>query len=459
MPNLRIFIFLFLSTLLLSCSASKKIATLKPEPDDAAPLVYENNYSYINMPVNIGLKDVESLINKNFSGLIFEDTDFEGDDVKMKVWKEAPIQVLEDKNQLKTVLPLKALVEYRLGNNKLSSIQTFNLNGTVTFISDVALTNWKLKTKTTLKSLYWKESPTMSLLGSKVPVTRVITPAIVLFKSAIEESVDAAIAKSMDFKPQVLDALQQICEPFLTNEAYESWLRVAPVELYTTNATLKDAKISFEMGLKCTLETLLGNKPESKFNRDKIVLKPVTKIPDNAVANIVAVSTYKEASRLMTKNFKGYVFGEGKRKVTVQNVEIWQKSNKMIIAMNLVGSVNGVIYLSGYPQYNEITKEVYFDKLEYVLDTKNVLAKSANWLAGNYMLTQLQERCRYNIEPNLEEGKKAVLGYLNNYSPMPGVFINGNVNNLSFQRIQLTNQAIVAFIKANGKVEVKVDGI
>jgi hypothetical protein len=48
---------------------------------------------------------------------------------------------------------------------------------------------------------------------------------------------------------------------------------------------------------------------------------------------------------------------------------------------------------------------------------------------------------------------------LKNYSPMPGVFVNGKIDDVQFQKIQLTNKAIIAFIKVNGNVKVAVDGI
>ena len=122
------------------------------------------------------------------------------------------------------------------------------------------------------------------------------------------------------------------------NEAYESWLRVVPQELYTTDAKLQATSIAFEMGLKCTMETLVGQKPASQFDRSKIILKPVAKMPEHVTANIVAVSTYEQASKIMTKNFAGQEFGSGSKKVTVQNVSIWHKNDKMIIAckFNLV---------------------------------------------------------------------------------------------------------------------------
>jgi hypothetical protein len=326
-------------------------------------------------------------------------------------------------------------------------------------MSDVNLSNWKLNTKTEFKSLDWNESPTAVVMGKSVPITYLINPTVKLFKSKIERTIDAAIEKSMDFKPNVLDALEKICTPFQMNEAFESWLRIVPIELYATDAKFKKETITLEMGLKCNMETLIGQKPVSKFDRNKIVLKSVTEMPDKISANIVAVSSYQDASKIISKNFAGQEYGNGSKKVTVQNVSIWHKNGKMVIALEMLGSINGTVYLTGFPQYNETTKEIYFDQLDYVLDTKSKLLKTANWLAQGMVLRKIQESCRYSIQPNLEEGKQSMMNYLKNYSPMPGVFVNGKIDDVQFQKIQLTNKAIIAFIKVNGNVKVAVDGI
>ena len=94
----------FSSTLLLlssilfvsSCATTNKIDALKPEPDDATPLVYENTPSYINMPISVKLKDIENQTNAVLSGLIYEDNNIEDDDIEMKVWKLAPITIKND---------------------------------------------------------------------------------------------------------------------------------------------------------------------------------------------------------------------------------------------------------------------------------------------------------------------------------------------------------------------------
>ena len=450
-----------------SCSTSNKIATLKPEPDNADPLIYENSPSFINLPISVKLKDVENQTNTFLNGLIYEDDNIEDDNIEMKIWKLAPISISNDLalpgGKIKTILPLRVLFKYRIGTKTLGvnlyNTKEFNLNGIVTLVSDVTLSNWKLTTKTELKSLEWNESPTMVVFGKNVPVTYLMTPAIKIFRAKIEKSIDNAIEKSMDFKPNVLTALEKICTPFQMNEAYESWLRITPIEIYSTNTILKNDTFLMNMGMKCTMTTLIGKQPESKFDASKIVLKPVTKIPNQITANIAAVSTFAEASKIMTKNFAGQEFGSGSKKVTVEKVEIWHKNDKIVIALNVLGTINGTIYLTGFPQYNEQSKEIFFDKLDYALDTKNKLMRTANWLAQGLILRKIQENCRYSIVPNLEEGKQSMAAYLKNYSPMPGVFVNGKMDNIQFQKIQLTNKAIIAFIKVNGTVNIAVDGL
>jgi len=455
---------LFISIIFSSCSTSKKIAALKPEPDDAESLVYDHTSSFISLPVTIKLKDVENQINKTLNGLIYEDNNIEDDNLTIKVWKLAPIILLNNQEgKINTILPLKAVIQYRFGISKFGismyDTREINLNGKVNLVINVGLTNWKINTQTELKSLDWNESPSIVIAGKDISITYLINPALKYFKSDIEKSIDDAIKKSLDFKPNVLDALEKISVPKEMSAEYESWLRIVPIELYVTDALLKNGFIKMDMGLKCYIETLIGQKPESKFDKDKIVLKPVAKMPDKITANIVAVSTYKDATRIMLKNFQGQEFSSGKKKVTVKNLDLWHKDGKMVIALDLMGSINGMVYLTGYPQYNETTKEIYFDRLNYVLDTKDRLVKSASWLLSAVVLLKIQESCRYSIQPNLEEGKQQMVKYTHNYSPMPGVFINGNIGEIEFKKIQLTNKAIVAFLTINGKLSVAIDGL
>jgi hypothetical protein len=456
-------VFVLLTLLLTGCGTAKRIEALKPEPGNTTDVVYQTTTSFINLPVTIALSDIENQLNKTFAVNLYEDKVLEDDNISMKVIKTAPIKFTEQKGRLQSLVPIKVTANVRYGTRALGvdmyDTREFNLNAVVTFNSKVSLSNWKMNTETTIDKLEWTESPTVTIAGQKVAITYLINPAIKIFKSRIEDQLDKAITNAVDFKPQVLDALTKISEPYLTSEQYQSWFKLTPVELYVTDAQLSKKQITMQMGLKCNMETMVGQKPKNTFKKESVTLKAVKTMPDKVTATVAAVSTYQNASAVITKNFQGQEFASGSRKVVVQKVNLWSKDSKMIVALELTGSLNGTIYLTGYPNYNAVTQEIFFDQMDYVLDTKSALMRTANWFAEGIILKKIQENCRYSIKGNLAEGKKSLEAYLNNYSPMAGIFVNGTLDDFVFEKVELTDNAIIAFIKGSGKIDLKVDGM
>jgi hypothetical protein len=460
------FIKLFLCSmivllLLSSCGTTNKIEALKPMPSDDSPMVYKTSTSFVSMPLEISIKEIEKQLNKKMTGLIYEDNDMKDDKQALKIWKTAAIKITKKNGKIQTVLPLKVWAKFRYGTDfmGLNDTREVNLNGTITLLSDARMSNFKLTTNSKIEDYVWSESPTIVVAGKNVPITYIINPMLSLSKSKISKMIDDAINDLPDFKPMVLDVLENMSKPFITSDLYQTWFRLEPIEVYVTDAALDKTKIAMDLGLKCNMLTMVGQEPKNIFDRTAVAFKPVTKVPDKITANIAAISTYESASRIITKNFRGQQFVSGKRKIVVNEVNLWQKDGKIIIQLLMSGSLNGTIYLAGVPKYNPETFEIYFENMDYVLQTKGVLTKTANWLLQGVILRKIQESCRYSIKGNLDEGKKSMLPYLNNFSPMKGVFVNGTMNDFEFDRVEITNKAIIAFLKTTGKMKVKIDGM
>lgn len=449
------------SFLLNSCSTTQKIEALKPLPSNDAPMVYKTKTSFVNMPLEISLKEIENQLNKTLIGQIYDDSNLADDKTEMKIWKTAPIKLVEKNGKIETIMPLKIWAKVKYGTDflGLNDTREINLNGTITMISDVKLSNWKLSTTSKIEDFEWSESPTILVAGKYVPITYIINPTLSIFKSKVAKKIDEAIENSCDFKPYVLDVLQNMSTPFVTSEQYQTWFKLIPIEVYVTDAVLDKSQIKMDLGLKCNMQTMVGLKPKNTFEREAIQFKAVTKIPNTVSANVAAISTYESASQIITANFKGKEFASGSRKIMVEKVAMWQKDGKIIIQLDMSGSINGSIYLSGIPNYNAVTKEIYFDQMDYVLNSKGILTRTANWLLQGVILRKIQENCRYSIKENLDEGKKSLLPYLSNYSPMKGVFVNGTMNDFEFEKVEVTDKAIIAFITTTGKMSVKIDGM
>ena len=98
-------------------------------------------------------------------------------------------------------------------------------------------------------------------------------------------------------------------------------------------------------------------------------------------------------------------------------------------------------------------------QMDYALETKSKLLQTANWLAQGIILKKIEANCRYSIRTNLEEAEKNLMGYLNNFSPSPGIKVNGKLKSFQFKKIQLTNQAIIAYLSIEGEVNISIDGL
>ena len=452
---------LFTSLLFIGCSTTQKIEALKPPPSDDTPMVFNTKASYVNMPLEITLAEIENQLNKALTGDIYSDTDIEKDKTELKITKTGAIQLREINGKIETIFPLKIWAKFKYGIDfmGLNDTKEVNLNGILTVTSDVKLSNWKLETNSNINDIQWTESPSINIAGKNIPITYIINPAISIFKAKISTKIDEAIQKTCDFKPQVLNVLEKMSAPFLMSEQYQTWFKLIPLEVNVTDAILSDSKIKMNLGLKCNMQTIVGMKPKSSFDKLAIQFKAVDKINEKFTANVAAISTYESASKVISNNFKGKAFGSGSKTIVIQKVDLWQKEGKIIIALDMTGSINGTIYLSGIPNYNAVTKEIYFDQMDYVLNTKGLITKTASWLLQGVILKKIEENCRYSIKQNLEEGKKSMLPYLNNYSLMKGVFVNGMTGDFEFEKIDISNKAIIAFITTTGKMSVKIDGM
>ncbi|MGB4776539.1 MAG: DUF4403 family protein [Daejeonella sp.] len=446
-----------------SCSTSSKIAALKPAPNYISETVYDKQISYVNLPIEIKVSDLQNQTNKYLNGLIYEDNKIEDDDVMLKVWKEAPISMVENGGKLEIELPLKIWTKLRYGVDKLGlsahDTRELNLNGKVKISAIASMKNWKLTTTTQITGIDWVESPTLVIAGKNMPITYLINPVLSVFKTKLAKMVDEAIAKSFDIKPYVLNSLEQVSKPVEVNTDYHVWFAMQPLEIYSNQTTLANKKITIGMGMKAYLETSVNSKPSLKFDKHTLILSGNDKIANDFNASIAGVVTYTNAAALMQKNFAGQKFESGKHSVTVNKIDLWGKDGKLIVAVNMSGSVNGDFYLAGTPMYNPVKKEIYLDGVDFVLDSKNKLLKAGNWLAHGLIAKKIQQNCTFSIAEQLSTGQKTMTNYLTNYQPVKGVKINGSLTELAPNKIFLTPDAIITMIVAKGKVAVSIDGL
>jgi hypothetical protein len=97
------------------------------------------------------------------------------------------------------------------------------------------------------------------------------------------------------------------------------------------------------MGMKCNMETLIGQEPETKFDVTKISLK----CHEN-LTKLTQTSLQYQLMQMLLKSleiFRTFLLQDQK---LLCKMSLFGTNGKMVIALDLVGSLNGIVYLAGF---------------------------------------------------------------------------------------------------------------
>ncbi|MES2516498.1 MAG: DUF4403 family protein [Bacteroidota bacterium] len=450
-------------------NASNTVTQSNPEAPKESYLYkgkqVEKNVSIIGIPFEITMADVERQINANVKDLVYEDNSMEDnnyDNFMCKVYKKNAISVTAENEAFTFTVPLKvwAKVGYKVMGISIPP-QELNFDFNVKFGTKFAIApNWEASVQSFPIGYEWIKKPTVRLAGIDISISGLVERALNSKQDAILKALDDAVRKNVEIKKYIVQAWNTALQPYLLSEKYRTWLKITPTELQMTPLTTVNNKVKATIGIKAYTETITGVKPTYLPVTTVPDLKLVTTIPDDFQVGIIAEIPLSEAAKLTSDTLVGqnFSFKDGKYNVQVTDIDIYGDQEKMVIKSGLKGSINGKIYYKGTPAYDPATRSVYLDNFDYDLKTRNVLISTANWFFQGKFAKNMKDALTFNIGGQIDEMKKQVQANLN--KPVSkGITLNGNVTDLTPDKVYLTPNSIIAVINAKGKLDIKIDGL
>ena len=132
--------------------------------------------SLINIPVEMRLTSLENLLNKQLTGIIYEDSILADDNLAIKAWKKENIKLGFDKGQFVYRVPLKLWIKAGWKIEKfgisLSDYREVNAEIALKFKTAVAINkDWTLVTQTVSDGYEWLSSPVLKIGPVNLPIT------------------------------------------------------------------------------------------------------------------------------------------------------------------------------------------------------------------------------------------------------------------------------------------------
>ena len=421
-------------------------------------LSFEKQISTINIPIDIPVQELETQINQQLKGLIYEDDKLEDDNLMLKVWKRDSILVNAEGNVFNLTIPLKIWV--KAGKFGIFKEIDFSLNAKMA--TQLTVTpDWQLKTVSSIKGYDWITKPVFDLGIVKIPITGIVERALDEQIPNITKELDKFVGEKVELKKYIQKVWEQVQSPTLLSKDYDAWLKITPVEVIMTPINGKNKRAKCTFGIKTYTESVIGEKPEQIVKSKLPPLKIVNQMADDFTIGLSGEISLKNAGKLLSNLLVGqkYTFQNGKYNVVVKKLELYGHNEKIIIAADLEGSINGTIYFIGIPYFNNQTKTLEVKELDYELDTKSKLIKVANWFAHGKFVKIMAESFKFQLSGQIDDAKKLIQQNLNNYKIAKGIYLNGKLNSFEPRKVYITPSSIIATLEANGKADIRIEGL
>lgn len=447
-----------LGVILTACKSTVNVS--KPDESYVERKTYNKEVSVVNVPIEIPLEEIEGQINKHLQGVLFEDksySDNEGDNIKYVVKKYAPFKLAAVDNRLLIAMPLDISGSY----SRLGAVVNFKGTLKANYMTTITLKDdWELETETKLYSYDWIKAPELDLGWINVPVKWITDRMFNRQETKVNAEIDEAVQEYIHLEEIIEPVFSALTAPMNVSEEYNCWLTIEPIEVFTTPLNFQDEILSMTVGMHAYTETVVG-KPDSLDSVVVAPMKVLDSIPGDFNMDLVTVMPFEEASLVLYEQFvkSGYVYEQGKYHLNFTRVNLFGHEGKLVIEAGLQGSIRGEVYLIGDPYYDPVERIIKLENLDFHFKSKQALLKSADWLAHDRLCRVMEKNMYFEIGTELDAVKIEAEEYLNDYQPLTGVLVNGDLSNLEAQDVYLVKDAMVLVISAKGALNITVNGL
>ncbi|MES2388295.1 MAG: DUF4403 family protein [Bacteroidota bacterium] len=424
--------------------------------------------SSFNIPVEVPVADLERQVNAAVPTLIFEDNSLENNDndnLMLKVTRRAPLKVEAQNGIFNYTVPVhiwaKAGWKIEKFGVSLSKYEDTDFDIDVRFSTRLgADENWNVTTATTANGYNWVSKPFLNIGGFKIPIKIVIDEILQKQQPVLAQTIDQAAKGKLNLRQYVSTAWKAMQVPIELNHNYKVWLKITPTELSYAPFTSGADKVRTLVGLKAYTETFIGDAPAQAAVSEIPVLKTIKSGNDKTQIGLIASLPFSEASAIAFNQVKGkkYDFSNGKKQVEIMALEIYGQNDKVIVMAELSGSYNGKIWLRGKPVWDAKLQSLKFAELDFDLDTKDKLLKSANWLAHGTIVQKISPYFDISLAGQMADARKKIADNLANNKINDKITVKGSLDDLKPDAIYITPTGFQAVILATGKLEVFVSG-
>lgn len=428
------------------------------------------------MPVAVSIAAVEQKLNQELSGVLYKDDNLEGDNVAVTVTKKGKMSIRAEKDKIYFSVPLHIYAKGRWKWDPCKFCPAVDKSEDTSFDmvikteSKIGLTeDYKINTTTSGDFEWGATKPVLELGPLKIGLARFVEPALRSQMATLSKQLDKELQQYLDLRKYVTDAWLLMQEPVQLDNKLNAWLTIVPKEVRIAPLQFQGGMLQTRLGITSYISVITDGKPQLQINKNLPKLIVDSRMSDAVQVGLTTNIPYAHAGRMLQEQVakQTYKFDGGKSQITVNDASIAADGNQLVLMLDVNGKTKaglftkkivGKVYLRATPYYEPETASIKVRDVDYDLDTKDKLLRTASWLAKNKFRDMIQQQVNIPVKSELENAKKMLQASLNKQGRVhESVLLRGNIKDIAIENIYLTPEGIKAVINARGNLTATVD--
>jgi len=429
---MRNFLVCLIVLSLIACKSSKNLSKVE---ESVTKFVMPELSSSVNVKYELSKAALQDTFNTIIDYYLAGEMELEAMGMDVVVEKNDDAVILLEGRKVLSSLPIKISVSKNTILSKIKADGILQLD----FATEVDIdSSWNLVTKTTLDHYEWTKEPQLSLGAFSIPVGSLANGIIEKSKAEFEKQIDQSGNDQLSIRDKVLDVIKYVEKPIELDTILNSWVTLRPEGVYLSE--FRNLEDWFKGDLTVKSKTRITETEPT----DVI---PGIKLPEYSCRlNFVLDISFDNINEYLNANFKGKSFESKGKSITIHEIDLSRKGKKLVTRAKVSGAVNGDVYVTGTPIFDNAAQTFYADQVDVELKTNNVFHKAGAWLAKGKIKNELKDLLRFSIKDNISAIQEQLNREVERYSVKDELILQADIKDINVNKFVLDDENIHSFV-------------
>jgi hypothetical protein len=423
--------------------ASQSLTAERPR-DEVFRTALKKEISTLNVPIEVTSEEVGKVLNQSIRRELYKgSTRTRG--VTADILRNGPIVVSAADNYIYFTLPVTMSLSYGMFETPATPLKLkFRANPRIT-------PDWKLNAEICymgLSDLLAEETGIGPISMKPRSIMEGITQPL---QHLLSDLINRKINEKFPLKSQVAKVWNAAQKPVSVDKSRNAWLKLTPREVMLSPLNTRDNRIRLNVGINAFSEMVVGPEPPAALPVPLPNLKLVNTFGRNFRIALNADLFFADMLRIASPLLLDKEFSSDGKTVVIKDLDLYGNGDKFVVKVATEGSLEGVFYLTGTPRFDPLTNIFSVDDVDFDMETRSLLLKTADWFLHSMIRSRIQERLNMDLTQRMEQSRGLARKAIAQVQLADNVLLRGNIKTLQFSDVLVQKDRISIQVITDGE--------